>query len=135
LARQAHQLSRQGAFLLTEPLRALVACDEAALPGLLRALGYRQTGRGPEMTFQRKVRSPARKIAQDKIPSSPLAGDGLHPVAANEDRPPPALHSAKPADAGKKPARRRRKQGAGAVDPHSPFAALSSLRRRLRAGR
>jgi ATP-dependent RNA helicase SUPV3L1/SUV3 len=132
-ARQAHQLGRQGPFLLTESLRALVACDEAALPGLLRALGYRQTGRGSEMTFQRKGRAHRRKISGDKSPPSRLATEGLHPVAANEDQPP--LQSSKPAETGKKPARCRRKPAAGAIDPHSPFAALSSLRRRLRAGR
>jgi ATP-dependent RNA helicase SUPV3L1/SUV3 len=131
-ARAAHQLARQGAFVVTEPLRALVACDEAAVPGLLRALGYRQKGQGSEMNFQSKRRPPGANRSRDKAQHA-APPESAPPKAANEDQ--PGLPGPKPAAATKKPARRRRKQGAGPVDPHSPFAALSSLRRRLRAGR
>jgi ATP-dependent RNA helicase SUPV3L1/SUV3 len=128
-ARQAHQLGRQGAFLVTEPLRALVACDEAALPGLLRALGYRQGGQGSEMAFQLRGRSRGSGRPREAArPAATSAVEGM-PPAANEDMPASAMQPAK------KPTRRRRKQGPGPVDPHSPFAALNSLRRRLRAGR
>jgi ATP-dependent RNA helicase SUPV3L1/SUV3 len=129
-ARAAHQLGRQGAFLVTEPLRALVACDAAAVPGLLRALGYRQSGQGEEATFELRGRSPA--VARREAPPAATAA-GKGPAGAQAS--PQKARSPKPGEKTAKPARRRRKQGAGAVDPHSPFAALSSLRRRLRAGR
>jgi ATP-dependent RNA helicase SUPV3L1/SUV3 len=133
-ARQAHQLGRQGAFVVTEPLRALVACDEASLPALLRALGYRQSGQGNEATFQWRGRPPARGTSRDVArAASPTAEAPA--AAANANAPAQKARSPKPVEAGAKPARRRRKQGPGPVDPHSPFAALSSLRRRLRAGR
>jgi ATP-dependent RNA helicase SUPV3L1/SUV3 len=129
-ARAAHQLGRQGAFLVTEPLRALVACDAAAVPGLLRALGYRQSGQGEEATFELRGRSPA-VARREAPPAATAAGKGTAGAQASPQKARPP----KPGEKTAKPARRRRKQGAGAVDPHSPFAALSSLRRRLRAGR
>ena len=134
-ARLAHQLGRQGAFLVTEPLRSLVACDAAALPPLLRALGYRQSGQGGEVTFELKGRPPGPgRPRQSGRPATAAPADGM-PPPANEDVPAPEVLPPKTAAPTKKPARRRRKQGPGPVDPHSPFAALSSLRRRLRAGR
>jgi hypothetical protein len=51
LARQARQLGRQGAFLPTETLRQTVGCAEAALPVLLRAIGYRRSGSGEDAGF------------------------------------------------------------------------------------
>ncbi|QEX19704.1 hypothetical protein FRZ44_50190 [Hypericibacter terrae] len=134
-ARLAHQLGRQGAFLVTEPLRSLVACDDARLPALLRALGYRQSGQGADVTFQLKGRPPGSgRPRQTGRPATTAPADGM-PPPANEDV--PAQDAAPPGTAAptKKPARRRRKRETSPADPHSPFAALGSLRRRLRAGR
>jgi len=61
LARQARQLGRQGAFLPTAALQQTVGCAEAALPVLLRAIGYRQTGNGEEASFAAKPTSPRPK--------------------------------------------------------------------------
>ena len=114
---------------MTEPLRSLVACDDARLPALLRALGYRQSGQGGEVTFQLKGRPPRPGRARHSgRPAMAAPADGV-PPAANEDVPAADAAPPKTAAPTKKPARRRRKQGPGPVDPHSPFAALNSLRR------
>ena len=71
LARQARQLGRQGAFLPTETLRQTVGCAEAALPVLLRAMGFRQTGSGEEAQLRRASRAPER---QGSPPRAAAAG-------------------------------------------------------------
>jgi hypothetical protein len=87
------------------------------------------------MTFQLRGRSRGSERPREAArPAATSAVEGM-PPAANEDVPASDMQPSKPATPAKKPARRRRKQGPGPADPHSPFAALNSLRRRLRAGR
>jgi ATP-dependent RNA helicase SUPV3L1/SUV3 len=76
LARQARQLGRQGAFLPTETLRQTVGCAEAALPVLLRAMGFRQTGSGEEASFAAQA---GRKNGKAR-PSGGRQGGGRRPA-------------------------------------------------------
>ena len=71
LARQARQLGRQGAFLPTETLRQTIDCAEAALPVLLRAMGFRQTGSGEEASFAAQA---GRRNGKDRPSASPKGG-------------------------------------------------------------
>lgn len=79
LARQAQQLAKQGEFLATTALCATFGCAPGALAALLRALGYRQNGRGPEASFAAPMRKAKPSRAQRKA-ASPGA-DPLSPFA------------------------------------------------------
>ena len=67
LAKAARRLARQGPFAATEPLRALLACPKAALPGVLLSLGYR---RCPETEGEDRFVMPPRRKRNHK----PAAG-------------------------------------------------------------
>ncbi|MFZ5792312.1 MAG: helicase-related protein [Pseudomonadota bacterium] len=115
LARQAHQLGRQGAFLATEPLRASVGCEAAALPALLRALGFRQSGEGGEATFA--LKGPRGLAGVARAAGSKAKG------AAEETG--PRRRTKRPKAAAGRSARAGER---GKIDPHSPFAVLGRLR-------